>query len=654
MLIAGCSPAVQPIAEPSPAAYLSTESPAVEEPAEVVESETSPTVEPAPYEPEARMVALEWPSQMRLGDSDIVRLALVPSEDSYVLEAEFYEHQILQQDMDVPRPAGYDLWASARLDGAGFTISPVGDQPYYLAPGQALNWRWSLSPLAPGQQRLSVSLLLRWTPLAGSPGRLHEALVFSEALDVRVRSYFGLSRRQAMTGGVLGVLAGISLFGIGLVGWLGEGLRRSRPAKANPALKIEAGGGIALSSADRYLLQRLFWRYQRVVLENEFLSGYSGARTLLALPVQREGRADAYTIVKINTVAAIEREYQNYTRFVKHTLPPVTARVQEAPVYTPGPPEQGAIQYTFIAAPGQMPLSLRQVLLAKPDPSLLEKLFATFAPGWWRQRQPYVFRMAQEYDPLLPVHLVVEPGSGSSVSLDGRAPENWPPVKVGDTVKLKNFHSGEIRPDGASRTLRAESSPGLVPIRVRWLSAEPAEGRIGRVVATRHSLLSAYQTDLPGYSIPDPLDYLEHVLARTVQGTRSIIHGDLNMENILVGPGDFIWLIDFAETREGHPLLDFAHLEAELIAHIIAPQVRDSLELYEFLNENQTTNHQALAELCAVIHRQATYCLANPEEMGEYWQALYITCLGALKFVNLDKTQKQALWLMSAILSRRL
>ena len=57
---------------------------------------------------------------------------------------------------------------------------------------------------------------------------------------------------------------------------------------------------------------------------------------------------------------------------------------------------------------------------------------------------------------------------------------------------------------------------------------------------------------------------------KTITGTRSVIHGDLNLENVLVGPGSLVWLIDFAQTREGHPLFDFAHLESELIAHVLA------------------------------------------------------------------------------------
>ena len=55
----------------------------------------------------------------------------------------------------------------------------------------------------------------------------------------------------------------------------------------------------------------------------------------------------------------------------------------------------------------EMPASLRESLLTNPNPALLEKLFDTFGPNWWMQRRPYTFRLAQEYDRMLPAHCVL-------------------------------------------------------------------------------------------------------------------------------------------------------------------------------------------------------------------------------------------------------
>ena len=117
---------------------------------------------------ELRVVELEWPTSLRLGESDVLRLALVPSVDGYTARAEFDEHPIATDEIPLDRPPSYILRAVARLDGPGFEIAPGGDQARLVPVGEAVTWRWSLAPRAPGKQRLSVSLLLRWEPEPGS------------------------------------------------------------------------------------------------------------------------------------------------------------------------------------------------------------------------------------------------------------------------------------------------------------------------------------------------------------------------------------------------------------------------------------------------------------------------------------------------------
>ena len=77
---------------------------------------------------EARLVEVEWPESLHLGDSDVVRMALIPSEKGYTLTTEFPDHSTITQDVPVVRPEGYELSAVGRLDGVGFRISPSKDQ----------------------------------------------------------------------------------------------------------------------------------------------------------------------------------------------------------------------------------------------------------------------------------------------------------------------------------------------------------------------------------------------------------------------------------------------------------------------------------------------------------------------------------------------
>lgn len=134
------------------------------------------------------------------------------------------------------------------------------------------------------------------------------------------------------------------------------------------------------------------------MVEGEYRSGYSGARTFLAVPIKPDGRSDAHAIVKIGDAGAIAREYDNYRRFVKDNCrrsppgskePPVTAEGNA------GPGKMAALRYTFVGAGDQRPVSLREALLKQPDPALLRQLFDTFGPTWWMQRHARTFICAQ-------------------------------------------------------------------------------------------------------------------------------------------------------------------------------------------------------------------------------------------------------------------
>lgn len=612
---------------------------------------TSPATAPAPTDSaEARLVELEWPTRMRLGDSEGVRLALIPSAGGYTATVEFPDNTVITQAITISQIGGYTLYGVARLDGVGFQIAPAAEQVVPLPLGEPVVWRWTLTPRSAGQHRLTVDLRLRWV---GATTR--ETQVYSKALTVDVLSFLGLSIGQAMWFGVLGLMVGggasVAAFTVRL---------RPRPERPRPntALALDAPPGLAFSAHERTLLQALFRRYARVVVESEFRSGYSGARTLLALPVRADGRADAPTIVKLGQRRAIEREHDNYTAYVKDTLPPMTARVQEALVDPRAP--MAALRYTFIAEPGQRPMSLREALLKQPDPALLARLFETFGPNWWLQRRAHTFRLAQEYDRLLPAHLVLEPLAGSQPAVAKLTAETAPSslaVGVDAVVRVGRFPEVEARPDGQSLSLTGRARPGEPPLRARWLGLRPPDNTLARVTGTRATLLQAFVAGLDLGGLPDPLARLPAVLAEAVAGSQSTIHGDLNLENVLVGPGGFVWLIDFERTRDGHPLFDFAHLQAEIIAHVVAPQVAAAsayLDLWTLARSQPAGAPSGLGGLLAALPALAARCLANPAQPREYDLALYLACLGALKYPTLDAHARHCLYLTAAHLARTL
>jgi hypothetical protein len=604
-----------------------------------------PTHTPPPEKRiEEWLVDLEWPDKIFLGESDVIRLTMVPSETGLTIEAEFSDHQTVSKEVPIERPTGYLLNAVADLKSSTFEISPSGPQSRELVPGKSETWHWSISPEQPGRHRLFLMIRMEWVPLEASLPAEREFGVISHAFEIQIDSYYGLTKSQV---NLLVISAG-AVFIIALFGLRYQKARISsqnnkiRNLIANPEVQLEPKPDISLSDIERTLLQTVFSKYARVVVEKEFMSGYSGARTFMATPIHVNQKADAYSIIKVSGRESINREFHNYQVYVKDTLPPTTARIQEAPISVKQV-DLAALRYTFIGAPGNLPQSLRQIMQKNPDPHWFEHLASSYGPNWWLQRTPYTFRLSQEYDRKLPAHYVIRPAKGKGKLLDGRLPMEKEQFKTGDLIYLKNFQVANINPTRGRISLLSPSEEGGMPIKVTYLSAEIPKEFIGEVITTREEFLQTIATEFDLLGLSNPLEELPTLLNQTITGSRSIIHGDLNLENILIGPGEIIWLIDFAETREGHTLFDFAHLYTEVIAHLLSTENSSPGEYLKKLASGHL-------DLLNALEENASLFLFNPGQVWEFKLAAAISCLGALKYANLDVHAKQLLYLTAAYL----
>jgi hypothetical protein len=159
--------------------------------------------------------------------------------------------------------------------------------------------------------------------------------------------------------------------------------------------------------------------------------------------------------------------------------------------------------------------------------------------------------------------------------------------------------------------------------------------------------LSLQELSIGGRQLTNPFKLIEELLTSRLQGTRSIIHGDLNLENILIGPGDLVWLIDFAATREGHTLYDFARLEVELTTQVVAEvfheegrKLSDFLLLFDKLAGEDVSLEGSLHEISILLNAVrsvAKRCSYDPANAREFRKALILAYLGSLKFANLDE-----------------
>ncbi len=169
-----------------------------------------PTSMPRP--PESRAVEVEYPVKLRVGDSDVVRLALVVSTDGTYLTptAESGGAAVIGEPVKIPNL--YDthtLTAVARFDSVGLSIDRAGDWEQPVLPGENVTWRWTIAADDPGRQRANLIIYLHFVPK--SDGEILEKELWARTLTIETTTVFGLSGPAAQAFGAVGGIVGFVL-----------------------------------------------------------------------------------------------------------------------------------------------------------------------------------------------------------------------------------------------------------------------------------------------------------------------------------------------------------------------------------------------------------------------------------------------------------
>ncbi|MCA9982831.1 MAG: tetratricopeptide repeat protein [Anaerolineales bacterium] len=447
----------------------------------------------------------------------------------------------------------------------------------------------------------------------------------------------------------------------------------------------------------RQLLQAYCAAYKRIILQAEHGGGYSGSRILEVRPIRADGLAELPAILKIGPINVIEREWQAYKSQVQFRLPNAVP-VAEAPRFFPEL-KWGVLRYQ-LAGYGTYTLIGLSDYWRRPEVTVaqavavLEKLLAGLHPYWQAHRPVSQFTYQASYDHLLPVNLQLE---ATPAAPTPSLPLLTPGVPlatfgIGDWVQLSDFVVQKSNPATQTVTLCEPASDFQASKRfLRLRIADEAEhdwqynGTIGplpgQIRATRESFWQAKLTGL----IDQPLDVARITLELAsgdlllrnpllvaeewLQHRQTVfvgpIHGDLNLENILVEPntGNFN-LIDYADARRDHTLHDLLRLETEIITKLLPHEIRQQALMPA---ETLAGIYGGLARLAPVangvthtdwgcpkswhllvlIRRQASVYLAEPEQMTEYYNGLCLYLLGATKFKNLRQAPSAPLpeWL---------
>jgi len=224
LLISGCSGAQPPDTQgsqrtPTAGSLLPPVTPA-------------PTAMPAIQEP--RLLSLEWPARLRVGDSDTIRLTLEVDESGSITPTALIEgHETRGERVFIPNL--YDthtVMVEARLDIAGLTYTPTSEVIESLLPGQSVKFFWSVKPQDVGRYRGTIWLHLHYLPKTLDAQEVRLALS-AQLVEIEAVNFLGLGGGAARITGWLGTALG-SILSLDKLFDLAVGLFKRQRRKTPP------------------------------------------------------------------------------------------------------------------------------------------------------------------------------------------------------------------------------------------------------------------------------------------------------------------------------------------------------------------------------------------------------------------------------------
>lgn len=171
-----------------------------------------PTLAPDPTQtptiPEYRILVLEWPQNIRIGDSDVIRMSLETGESGKRAHATQIPGPVVQggiaQNLNLYDT--HNVLAEASLDIGGLQVAPATDIVETLRPGRAVRFYWSVRPGSLGTFRGTIWLHLHFIPIKG--GTESRLPLTAQMIEIRSIHFLGLGGMSARLLGSMGTLAG--------------------------------------------------------------------------------------------------------------------------------------------------------------------------------------------------------------------------------------------------------------------------------------------------------------------------------------------------------------------------------------------------------------------------------------------------------------
>ena len=166
----------------------------------------APTSQPAI--PERRLLTVEYPPQIRAGDSDRVRLTLEVDKQGNLTPTAIVDGNVVNGEV-IEIPNLYEthhVVVEAKFDIAGLEVSPPGLSSQTLEPGQTVTFFWSVRPTDVGLYRGTIWLYLRFRDKVS--GEESQKTVAAQGVDIEAVNLVGLPANVARTLGIAGSVVG--------------------------------------------------------------------------------------------------------------------------------------------------------------------------------------------------------------------------------------------------------------------------------------------------------------------------------------------------------------------------------------------------------------------------------------------------------------
>jgi hypothetical protein len=166
---------------------------------------------------EPRQVKIEWPSSMRIGETEEIRLELEP-KSSDTGDSNFPNGTPNIYDK-------YNIMAEARFEVAGLVVNPANPTRESMPAGQTVRYKWKITNDQVGSSSGKVWLSLRLLPLYG--GEAIQVPIYIQEINIQTVSLFGLNEAMVLILGGVGIVLSVVLIYTDLIGLVRKWIKRN-------------------------------------------------------------------------------------------------------------------------------------------------------------------------------------------------------------------------------------------------------------------------------------------------------------------------------------------------------------------------------------------------------------------------------------------